>query len=216
MKRGVKTEDEFISTMEKIARFVVRHRELSMFVGVAIIIGVILLLTVLPKGEEVKPEAELLYTESVGLMSIGRFEDAENILREVIQKFPNTRPGKVSYYYLGVMSYYNGAFDEALTHFDKFLSIVKDDYLLTPSALYGAGCSAEGLKDYERALSYFERITKDKDSPFYHMAMLAYGRVSGILGDTEKAQEILEELVAQNPPPNILIDARFYIGYFNR
>jgi predicted acyltransferase (DUF342 family) len=47
------------------------------------------------------------------------------------------------------------------------------------------------------------------------MAMLAYARVTGLLGNKEEAREMLEELLEQDPPPDIVSDARFYIGFFN-
>jgi len=215
IKRGVRTEDEFISTAQKVMKFIVRHRETSIWVGVGIIVGVVLLFYFSPKGEEQRPEADLLYTQSVGLMSVGRLQESENILLQLTQQFQNTRPGKVGFYYLGIISYHTGRFDEALNYFDKFLDLQKNDYLLTPSALFGAGFAAEGLKDYERALSYYERVIKNKESPFYFQGMLAYGRINGMLGNTDKAKEVFENLLAENPSHEIASDAEFYLGYFN-
>lgn len=216
MKRGVKTEDEFQTLMQKVIKYIVRHRETSIWFGVAVVLGIGLLVYFLSQGEEQKPEAELLHTQAIGLISSGRFQEAENVFLQLTEKFPNTRSGKIGFYYLAVINYHKGQFDEALNYFDKFLSKEKQDYLLAPSALFGAGCAAEGLKEYTKALDYYEKITKDKDSPFYFPAMLAYGRINGILGNYSKAREILKDLLTQNPPMDILNDAKFYIGYFNK
>ncbi len=216
MKRGHYEEDEFQSTMEKVMRFVVRHRETSILIGVGIILGVSLLVYFLSRGEQQQPEADMLHTQVMGLVTMGRFDEAESVLLELTQRYQNTRPGKIGFYYLGLIYYHTGRLEEALNSFDKFLALQKNSPLLIPAALFGAGCSAEALKDYERALTYYERVIKDKDSPFYFQGMLFYGRVNGLLGNTDKAQEILKELVAQKPPSDIATDARFYIGYFNR
>lgn len=215
IKRGHREEDEFRIIMKKIIKYIVRHRETSILVGIVIFVGISFLVFTLSKSEQQNPEADLLHTQTMGLISMGRLQEAENMLIELTTKYQNTRPGKIGVYYLGIIYYHTGRFDESLENFDKFLSLQKKDYLLVPSALFGAGCSAEGLKDYERALGYYEKATKDKESPFYFMGMLAYGRVNGLVGNTDKAQEILNELVAQNPPQDIANDARFYIGYFN-
>lgn len=215
MKRGHYEEDEFQSTISKAIKFIVKHRETSVFVGVAILLGLSLLVYSVSRGEQQNPEADLLHTQAMGLMSMGRLQDAENLLLDLTSRFKNTRAGKIGIYYLAVIYYHTGRFDEALNSFDKFLNLQKKDYLLVPSALYGAGCAAEGLKDYERALSYYERLIKNKKSPFYFLGMLAYGRINGLVGNTDKAQEILNELIAQKPPQNLAADARFYIGYFN-
>ncbi len=216
MKRGHYEEDEFQTVMQKIVKYIVRHRETSIFIGLVVLVGAVLLIYVFSSGEQQNPEADLLHTQAMGLVSMGRFDDAENILLDLTQRYQNTRPGKIGFYYLGLIYYHTARFEEALHNFDEFLKHQKSDYLLVPAALFGAGCSAEGLRDYERATNYYKRVVKDKESPFYHLGMLAYGRVTGLVGNTEKAQEILKELVAQDPAADIANDAKYYIGYFNR
>uniref|UniRef100_A0A7C4XDW4 Tetratricopeptide repeat protein n=1 Tax=candidate division WOR-3 bacterium TaxID=2052148 RepID=A0A7C4XDW4_UNCW3 len=216
LKRGIKTEDSFQRMMERIIKYIIKHRETSIWVGVGIIGVIVALVYLLSSGEAHKPEADLLSTQGISMLSMGRVKDAEDILLSLTQKYSNTRPGKIALYYLGVINYHTGRFSEALDYFDKFLSKEKNDYLLTSSAQLGAGCSAEGLKDYQRALKYYESITKSKDSPFYLLGMLALGRIKGINGDTKGAIEILNELLKKNPPPEIANEAKYYIGYFNR
>jgi len=216
IKRGVRTEDEFMSTMEKIIRYIVRHKETSVFAVVCVVVGVSLLVYFLSGGEKVDPNAELLYTQAIGLTSINKFQEAENIFLQLTQNFKQTRPGKTAFYFLGVICYHTGRFDEALDYFDQFLASQKKDFILVPAALFGAACASEGLKDYPRALSYYKRIVKDKNSPFYYYAMLATGRINGALGNEDKAREIFNKLLEQHPSPDVANDAKFYLGYFNK
>ena len=215
-KRGVRKEDEFLSTMEKVMKFIVRHRETAIFVGISFVVGCGLLVYFLSQGEKENPQAEILQTQAIGMLSVGRLQDAEKVLVQLTETFQNTRPGKIGLYYLGVIKYHSGKFAEALDYFDKFLALQKRDYLLVPSALFGAACAAEGLKDYERALGYYRKLIKDKESKFYLMGLLAYGRVNGILGHTDEARRALNELLKKDPPRSISADARFYLGYFNK
>ncbi len=216
LKRGHREEDEFLSTMQKVVKFVVRHRETSIFVGAVAVVGIALAIFLLSRGEQQQPEADMLHMQALGLISMRQYQAAESTLYDLGQRFPRTRAGKIAYYYLGAVYYHTGRFQEALDNYKEFLKRERSDYVLVPAALLGAGGAAEGLKDYEQALTYYEKLTKDKDSPFYHVGMLSYGRVTGILGDTEKAKSILEELLEQEPAQDVASDAKFYIGFFSR
>lgn len=215
MKRGHYKKDEFQTIMDKGIKYVVRHRETSILIATVALIAIVLIIVLAPGREKQNPEADMLHTQAMGLVTMGRLQEAENTLLDLTSKYSNTRAGKIGYYYLGTIYYNTGRFDQALTKFEKFLSVQKRDYLLVPSARFGAACSAEGLKDYETALGYYKKVSADKESPFYLMAMLAYARVTGLLGNKEEAREMLEELLEQDPPPDIVSDARFYIGFFN-
>jgi len=216
IKRGHYKEDEFQSTMEKLMKYVVRHKEKSLIIGVGALVAVILIIFFIGRGEQSNPQADLLHTQVLGLMSAGRIQEAEATMLELTQKYQNTRPGKIGLYYMGVITYHTGRFSESLEFFDKFLAVAKDDYLLGPSALMGAGNAAEGLRDYERALKYYEKLMRNEKSPLHDYGVLAYGRVLGVLGETEKSKEILEELLEKEPPADVAADAQFYLGYFNQ
>ncbi len=216
MKRGVKTEDSFQRTMERIIKLIVKHRETAIWVGVGVVIAIFAIAYFSSSKEKINPEAEMIYTQAINLLNMGRMQEAEGYFLQLTEKYSSNRPGRLANYYLGVLSYHTGRFTEALDYFEKFLSKEKKDPLLTPSAQIGAGCAAEGLKDYERARRYYERVAKNKDSHFYFLGMLSWARVNGILGNSEKARGILQELLKQNPPQDIVADAKFYIGYFNK
>lgn len=216
IKRGHYKEDEFQSTVEKAMKFIVKHKEKSLIIGVGAIAVIVLLVFFLGRGEQSNPQADLLHTQAMGLISAGRIQEAEAVLTELSQKYGNTRPGKIGLYYLGVVNYHTGRFNESLDFFDRFLAAEKNDFLLKPSALMGAGSAAEGIKDYERALKYYEKLTADKKSPLYFYGVLAYGRVLGLLGNTQKTKEVLEALLTQDPPADVVADAQFYLGYFGR
>lgn len=216
IKRGHYKEDEFQSTMHNVVKFIMHHRDVSIVIAVIVVVAITAFSYFLSRGEEQLPEADVLHTQAVGLLNLGRFQEAEKTLLELSSKYGNTRPGKISLYYLGVLYYNSAKFEQAIAYFDKFLSKEKNDYMLTPAALFGAGCAAEGLKDYTKALHYYEKITSNKDAPFYMYARLAVARMSGLLGNKEKARKLLNQLLEEKPPTDIAADARFYIGMFNQ
>jgi tetratricopeptide (TPR) repeat protein len=218
IKRGHYKEDEFQSTMEKVMKYIVRHREKSILIGIGFVAAVVLLMLFISRGETTNPQADFLHTQALGLISTGRIQEAETVLADLTQNYGNTRAGKIGLYYLGVLTYHTGRFEESVDYFDRFLAAEKNDYLLRPSALLGAGNAAEGIKDYELAAKYYEKLMREKDAPLQVYGALAYGRVVGLLGDTEKARKILQDLVDSDPPPpnDVAADARFYLGYFKQ
>lgn len=216
IKRGHYKEDEFQSTIEKLMKYVVRHKEKSIMIAVGSVAAVILIIFFFARGEQSDPQADLLHTQALGLMSAGQVEEAEKYLRDLTDKYPNTRPGKIGFYYLGVIAFHSGRFEEALGMFDRFLAKEKKSPLLRPSALMGAGAAAEGIKDYERAAKYYEQVTRFEDSPLNVYGKLAHGRVLGLMGDTGRSKEILQALLDSQPPDDVAADARYYISYFNQ
>lgn len=216
IKRGHYKEDEFVSTIQKIAKYVVRHRDKSIIIGLGVMAVIIMLIFYFGRGEQKNPQADLLYTQALGLMSTGRIQEAEGVLMELTQTYQNTRAGKIGLYYMGVLTYHMGRFHESLEFFDRYLSVEANDYLLSPSARMGAGSAAEGLKDYERALKYYEKLAQDEKSPLYQWGTLAYGRVLGLLGNVEESRMVLEDLLAHDPPADVVADVNFYLGYFNQ
>ncbi len=216
IERGHEKEDEFRSLMQKVIKYIVRHRENAIWGGITIVAVIVGLIYISSKRVSTKPEAELMYTQAMSLVTMGRMQDGEQMFQQLSEKFPSTRPGTLALYYLGTINYYNGRHQEALTFFEKYLAKDRNDYLLQGSARYAAGCAAEGLKDLEKALGYFRRVADQKDSPFYFAGSLASGRLEGMLGNKEQARQILQALLKEeNLPQDISNDAKFYIGYFN-
>ncbi|MGD8979323.1 MAG: tetratricopeptide repeat protein [candidate division WOR-3 bacterium] len=216
IKRGHYKEDEFQSTVEKFLKYVVRHKEKSIFIGVVVLAAIIVIIVFAGRGEQRIPQADLMHTQVLGLMSTGRIQEAESILRELTEKYQNTRAGKIGLYYMGVVTYYGGRFEESLEYFDRFLGVARNDYLLGPSALLGAGSAAEAMKEYEQAIEYYEKLMNDEDSPLHDYAVLGYGRAQGLLGNIEESEEVLEALLEKDIPADVAADAQFYLGYFHQ
>ena len=216
IKRGHCKEDEFQSTVEKFLKYVVRHKEKSIFIGAAVLVAIVLIILFVGRGEQSNPQADLMHTQVLGLMSAGRIQEAESVLRELTGQYQNTRPGKIGLYYMGIVTYYGGRFEESLEYFDKFLNVAGNDYLLGPSALMGAGSAAEAMKEYEEAAEYYKKLMRDEDSPLYNYGVLGYGRVQGLLGNIDESEEIVKALLEKDLPADVAADAQFYLGYFRQ
>ncbi len=212
-KQNLKS-DKFIETVGNVTKFIIKEKEKSFWAGIAVLIIIIISIYFASQSKQVNPQANILYLEGMGLFSTGRFEQAENMFKTITQQFPNTNTSRRSIYYLGYICYLTKRFDEAIEHFEKYLSKERKDFILVPSALMGLGNSKEGLKDYEGALKTYEKIIKDyAGSPIYLQAKLAAGRVKGLLGDYEGARKDLEEVIGDRKAGALAEEAKFYLGY---
>lgn len=184
-------------------------------IGIGALAAIILIIFFVGRGERIDPNADLLQTQAISLLSIGRIEDAETVLQDLTQRYQNTRAGKVGLYYLAVVLYHTGRFNESIEFFDKFMGVVKNDYILSPSALLGAASAAEAMRDYNRALGYYTKLAEDERSPLYEYGVLGQGRMQGLLGETVKATETLSNLLAKSPSSDVESEARFFLSFFH-
>ncbi|HET7002583.1 MAG TPA: hypothetical protein VFI33_14770 [Puia sp.] len=116
--------------------------------------------------------------------------------KERLQTLPVTMSGRSDSLQTGLRLYNDGKFSEALT---QFVNILRSD-TSNFTALQYAGISALRMKEYDRALSYFEQLATHKG---------LYSNPAQILqavtlmernqpGDTAKAKQLLQEIVSND------------------
>src|SRR5512139_3555619 len=94
-------------------------------VAVAAIIGVILLLQ--NRGTGVNSQAQIAFTQAIGVYSTGDMAQSEQAFKQVIGQFGRDFVGIKSHFYLGDVYYNTGKFNEAKQEFSQFLSRAKKD-----------------------------------------------------------------------------------------
>lgn len=104
-----------------------------------------------------------------GLYNImcGKYDEAEKLLNESINIFNVTKQVAdkyalniaAAYNYIGEIRRYNMKFSEALSYFDKALSICENKNALVSLSIFNinAGLSAFDMGDYDRAKEHFEK-----------------------------------------------------------
>lgn len=117
--------------------------------------------------------------------------------------FPNARTIKMTeeqfrnYYNLGLNSFRNRRYRTAIAYFDTLLrSDLETD--LKINAIYWIGESYFGLKQYQKAIEYFNYVaqTKTVKTPD---AIYMLGRCYEMLGDTRRAREYMNQVLREYP-----------------
>jgi len=167
-------------------------------VAVAAIIGVILLLQ--NRGTGVNSQAQIAFTQAIGVYSTGDMAQSEQAFKQVIGQFGRDFVGIKSHFYLGNVYYNTGKFNEAKQEFSLFLSRVKKDPLLSPAAQLGIGNCEEQLGNNLKAAEAYEAVFKKyPKSPLAFEAMMAAGRTYRAAGALDKAEAVYNRLLKDKP-----------------
>jgi tetratricopeptide (TPR) repeat protein len=199
IKKKLKEPDEFITFTEKTFLFITHH---SKPIAVGGVIVLILLLSIFffqrweKKNEESAYQMFNLAVETYQMVSApnreGSLQEYKNVLEkfnEVLTKFPRTSFGKLSILYKGNIHLQVGEFEEAIKAYESFLQKVRKEKLYRSFAMEGLGYSFEGKKDYEKAMSTYQKVVDWGESFQLANAYFGMGRCYEKMGKNKEAIE---------------------------
>jgi TolA-binding protein len=194
-------EDKFQVYVEKTIAAYYRDRQ-KFWVGGAVILAAIVALILLlqNRGGKVNSQAEIKFTEAVGIYSTNRMDQAEQAFKEVASRFGRDYVGIKSRFYLANVYFNTQRFAEAKQEFVRFLAKVKKDPLLTPAAQMGIGNCEEQLGNNLPAAQAYEAVyRKYPKSALAFDAMMAAGRCYRNAGAYDKAEAAYNLLLKDKP-----------------
>ncbi len=201
VKKADLKEDRFQMTVEKIAEFYYKDRQRVWVIGgvaLAVVVGGILLLQ--NRGSGVNVEAEMRFTEALGIFTQGNVEQAEEAFGSVAGRFGKDPVGAKATYYLGQIYFSTQRFSEAREEFAKSAGRLKNHPALGPGALMGiADCDVELGNGLKAAEGYERAYRRYPDSPLANTAMMAAGRSYVSAGVYDKAEAVYQELLDKEP-----------------
>ncbi len=199
VKKKLKEPDEFITFTERTYLFLTRHSK-PVVAGVIIVLVLVSAIFFYQRWEKKKEgnayqlltvAAETYKATSTPYREASP-EQYRNVLEkfdEVISKFPGTSAGKLSILFKGNLHLRLGEFEEAIKSYGAFLQKAGKEKLYRIFALEGLGYSYEGKKDYEKALSAYQKIGEMGETFESANAYLGMGRCYERLGKDKEALE---------------------------
>jgi len=198
-KKKLKEPDEFITLTEQAFIFVRDHlkKVVAGAIGVVIVVLAIVLFQIWEgkkEGEAQAAFASMLETyqkvsSPYNEGSPQQYKDVLGKIDQVIERFPRTSAGKLSYLYKGNLHLRLGEFDEAVKVYNLFLDKGDKENLFRAFAMEGLGYAYEGKKDYPKALESYQRIIEMGAGSRLADAYLAAGRCYEKLGKEKEALE---------------------------
>jgi len=199
IKKKLKEPDEFISFTERIYLFMTHHFK-PIAVGGIIVLIFVLAIFIFQRWEKRNEEnAHQMFNltfENYQMVSSPYREaspqEYKNVLEkfdDVITKYPGTWSGKLATLYKGNIHLRLGEFEEAIKTYDTFLQKAGKEKLYRSFAMEGLGYSYEGKKDYEKAITAYQKDIELGESFQLANAYLGLGRCYEKLGKNKEAIE---------------------------
>jgi tetratricopeptide (TPR) repeat protein len=199
IKKKLKEPDEFISLTER-AYLSVTHHAKSIAVGAGIVLVLLLFIFFFQKWENKNAEnAYQMFNSVVETYQMvsspyreGSPQEYKNVIErfnEVITQFPKTPGGKLAVLYKGNIHLRLGEFDEGIKAYESYLEKAGKEKLYRAFAMEGLGYSYEGKRDYEKAMSAFQKVIDLGVGFQLANAYLGLGRCCEKMGKTKEALE---------------------------
>lgn len=215
VKKADLKEDRFQQLIEKVAEAYYRDRQRFWIIGavvVAVLVGGILLLQ--NRGRGVNTEADLRFTEALGIYSQGQYQQAEEAFKAILGRFRRDYNGIKARYYLGQIHYINQRFEEAKSEFTGFLAVSSKNPVLSPAARMAIGDCELELGNPEAAAEQYQRAAREyPDSPLATEARVAAGKAMLVAGSYDRAEEVFLALLDDKPTGDRAEEAKLQLAH---
>ncbi|MFO7638406.1 MAG: tetratricopeptide repeat protein [bacterium] len=207
--------DRFQALTEKVMEFYYRdRRRFLVIVGVVVAVVVVAVFALQSRRTGPNPEAQLRFTEALGVYSQGMTQEAEEAFRNVASAFGRDPAGVRARYYLGQIYFHNQRFDEARAEFERFLKSRPNDPILAPAALVGIADCLQETGDLLKAAEHYERAWRRyPDSPLAEEAALAAGRNFALAGALDRAERLYQTLLDKEPTGELAENLKMHLSY---
>ena len=143
----------------------------------------------------------------------GRYENAVDILKSMVDNYSGTNSAKQGMLYLANSFYAMADYDQALEYYDNFARKYKGEDVLIVSAICGSGNCLVAKGDYSAAAEkYMQVIEKYPQSLKAPEALLDAGLAYMEAQNKENAVKAFERLVADYPDAKLKQDAEMYLA----
>jgi len=194
-------EDRFQKFIEKSLEFYYHDRQ-RVWIGAAALVAVIVIAILLLQNRHtgVNSQAEIAFTQAIGVYSTNNLQQAEPAFKDVASRFGRDFVGAKAHFYLGDIYYNTNRVPEAKQEFATFLGRVKNDPLLSPAAQLGIGNCDEQAGDNMAAAKAYEAVQRRwPKSPLALDAMMAAGRAYRNANAYDKAEAVYQQLLKGKP-----------------
>ncbi len=200
-RKEIRGPDEFRKSISRILQFI-SDNYTKFVIGVGLVVLVILAVFAINVYRENQVlDANSKFQEAVAHYTAGETETALSEFSGLKDSYPDSKISDIALYYMGLISFEDGKYDEAILILNEFLSSESADTILKDAANYTIGVANFKKGNWQSAIDSFSKLDSD-ESPYGKQAQLllalAYEK-QGNRGEAEKIyQQVLTGISANN------------------
>lgn len=201
-QKEIKSPDEFRKSISNLVEFISdNYIKLIIVVGV-ILIAIIATFSLKVYRENVDLEANSKFQGALSYYSTQNVDKALSEFTNIIDDYPGSEISYIALYYIGLINFENGNYDEAIDRLNEFLSIQDTDTMLKDAANYTIGIANFKKGNWQPAIDSFSRLNSD-GSPYGKQSQLLLGLALEKQGKRGEAEKIYEEVLTNFPASSI-------------
>lgn len=197
-RKEIKSPDEFRKSISNIVEFVSDNYIKFVLGGGVIIIIIVVIFSISIYRERQDLEANSKFQAAIGHYNAGDTETALSGFTNIRENYPDCHISDVALYYIGLINFENGKYDEAILRLNEFSSIENTDTILKDAATYTKGVASFKKGSWQSAIDYFSKLDSD-ESPYGRQAQLLLALTLEKQGKRGEAEKIYQEILTASP-----------------
>ena len=201
-QKEIKSPDKFRQSVKDAIEFTSDNYKKVLLAagGVIIVIVAIMVTNIFYEKRELQANAKL--REAIELYSNKDLEQALNDLTSIKEEYPQVDISKIVNYYMGLISYDIGNYDETIDQLTEFVSSGVSDQILIDSANLTMGMASYNIGKWQQAIGYLSMVDKG-DGPYGAQAKLLMSLSLEKQGKISEAEDTYREVLFKRQSNNI-------------
>jgi TolA-binding protein len=193
-RKEIKSPDEFRKSISGMVEFI-SDNYIKFVIGIGLTIVIVLgILAVNIYREKQDLEANLRFQTAIGDYTSGNTETALSEFTGIMDNYPDSKISDIALYYIGLINFEKGKYDDAILRLNEFLSIQNTDTILKDAANYTIGVANFKKGSWQSAIESFSKLNSD-ESPYAKQAQLLLALALEKQGKRVEAEEIYQQVL---------------------
>jgi tetratricopeptide (TPR) repeat protein len=192
-------KDPLVTFSLKAADFAKRNARTLTIIGVVAVVSVIVVVMMARDRAKAEAEAEVILAQANKELWRGNAPAAAEYYSELLDRYSGTKSGKRGLLFRGDALLETGAYDDAISHYERFLGREKTDRMLRNSAKRGIATALEDKGEFAKAGLVREGLSREVEGNEAAEELMSAGRCYQAANMYGKAIEVYEKVISLHP-----------------